>query len=402
MENSVIYPILSFISLFYLFLFLNKPVYISKYCATALFFVLSSFWCFFAGFNGDDMVNYLDYFSRLNLNYLGLYGSPIEFTVALFPALLKATFSITDERTLMIAHRLFTFSLLPSVILLFVKNRSNFLPIFVCLIVFLFLLPYTFLSLTNVILNGFSLALLSYSMLLILPFEGYQYTTDYRRYLFKRNIFIVILLYLSFFAHGYGTISVGLLIIGGIFISALAKFRILSFKSKFSSLLLTSSIMLPLCFVTGRILLTKLTSTNFDESILLSSSICAFTIYLSRSMFNIFTPSSLNDILHINLRSKVNYFWFLVFFLSVVSIILGIFGGGDAAERFVAGSLNLNILFYVYYAVMYRNTSKLRLENINTLNRRSFFLPFLNCSLIFVLLVMNIYFYNSQAFLSNI
>ena len=402
MANSYIYPAFSFISFIWLFLALNKPISIPKYPSILFFFIMSMSWCLFANFNGTDMPEYLHYFSVLNFNNLALYGVPNEFTVALFPSLLKATFSISDEYILMIAHRVFTFSFIPSAILLFVKNRSNFLPIFTCCIVFVFLLPYSFLSLVNIITNGFSLSLLCFSLLLILPFLNLHCSDNNHRYLLQRNVFVAILLFLSCFAHGYGTVSVFLLIIGGIFIGLLSYLRIITFKRKFSSLLFTSLLILPLCFVVSVFLFKLLSSTYSDSTILISCIICSVTIYLSRNMFNLYAPSCLNHASYIHFRSKVNFLWYLLFCLSFISVALGVFGGGDAAERFVAGSINLNILFFIYYGVHYRSNYQLRSLNINSPYLSSTVIPFLNFCILFILLVMNVYFYNSTAFLSNI
>ena len=107
MESIFIYPFFSFFSFIWIFLALNRPIRIRKYYCIFCFFVLSSLWCSLLGYNGTDMVHYLDYFSDLRFDNLGFYGSQLEFTVGLFPAFLR---HIYRYYLLVTFHRLFTFS----------------------------------------------------------------------------------------------------------------------------------------------------------------------------------------------------------------------------------------------------------------------------------------------------
>ena len=401
MESSFIYPFFSFFSFIWISFALNKPIRIRKYYSIFFFFVLSSLWCCLLGYNGSDMVHYLDYFRDLRFDNLGFYGSPLEFTVGLFPALLRHIFSISDPYLLMTFHRLFTFSFIPTLILLFVKNKSFFNEFLSCFITFLSLLPYTFLSGANIILNGFSLSMISYAFLLILSLTISTNNGFCPQFNLKRYVIISILLFLAFFAHGYGTGSIILLTMCFSLICILLKLRLLTFKRKFLSFLLITLFFLPFCFLVSIKLSSLLTSKLFDNTLLLSSLILLLLILLSRSMFNLQSPNSYFDSKYIKYRSYINLLWSLLFCLSISSIFLGILGGGDAAERFIAGSINLNILFYVYYGVQFRNNLSLRSANISSRNC-NLPVPFLNACFLSIIFVMNTYFYSSQAFFLNL
>ena len=153
----IIYPLISILVFsIVIFAFVQRK-YLSPNLSSLVFFIISIVWVYNIGFCGDDMDTYLQFFSTYSFTN-PFFFSPFEFSVGLLSSCIKFILpSSASPETIATTYRLIVFSLIPTFLILI--SRSNFQSSirFISLLSFLGLFPYSFLSSSNIINNGFSL-----------------------------------------------------------------------------------------------------------------------------------------------------------------------------------------------------------------------------------------------------
>lgn len=405
------YPLFAFIGLLFFFLICYCRCCLSKNLCLFLYFALASSWVFFQEFNGDDMQTYLDVFGQYGFDQMSFYGNSLEFSIGLFSSIVKSVFNIHDPLQIAFVFRFFSFVLLPLASIFFSLNSRQSCVTFLGCIVFLLLLPYTWLSATNIINNGFSITcftclFISAFVRLVLFAERFELFSFYAAYVF-------LLIFLGIFSHLYGI---------AIFLFVLCQclaFRILSGLrltrdfgsfSNFAFFYLLS--LIPLSIFGGRFL----TSRIFDSTIAISSSILVFLLLASRVLMVRYFRD-----FQVLFRRKVALAqcWKHMVGVSFFGIVTGFFGGGDASERIVTSLVGIVFLFCITICAKVSLTSvsnlcvspvvsAFRLNGQPVLSNPplpwragSWSAPREFVLVSILLLAMNVYFYNSSAFVLN-
>jgi hypothetical protein len=404
-----VYPLLSLISLLLLFVVINYGHNFSRWLCLLIFLPMSLLWASSVGFGGDDMPTYLSYFHSYSIQNPFFEGSPFEFSVGVVSSILRLAFQKAES--VAVAFRILIFSLIPSLVIITGCSTPKATTArFSCLLFYLFLTPYTFLSASNIVNNGFSMAMLSYALV-------WSLAVIYSRVLLggkvsMRLAFVVFALcFFAAFAHPFGLSSVFILALSLACLISLKKLRLLSLIRKTDRMPRYILFVLPVFCSLSFVIVSRLTSTYPDESLLVSAFVLFFVLVCSRIQLHgciqIFTlqPACLQSLKIFT--SSSNLIWMNLASLSAFSIVLGLIGGGDASERYIAFCIQAVLIYSVFLEVYVFPFARAGLQSSHctlhsslrtTLSTRSIlrFYP------LAVALAMNAYFYLSNSFYANI
>lgn len=409
------YPFMALVGFFLVALISIFNRFFSSRVCVILYCLIACFWVSNQNFNGDDMDTYLTMFGSYSFGAMTFYSN-LEFSVGLITSVIKYILDVSDPKSIAFYFRIFSFALLPTISILFGKNAFQRNLIFLGNIIFLLLLPYTWLSATNIINNGFSIT--CFSCLFICMLVKFVLFEEPFCCFSPFSAFAFLLLFLGIFSHPYGLFVFVFLLCQFLAFRALKLLRLVSISFEaFGSFANFALFYLLLLFPLSVYGTSFLSSRIFDETILVSGVMLIFLLLLSRS---ILTSLFARPVFSSRQQILLAQWWKHLSGISLFALATGLAGGGDASERFIASVLGITIIFSVVVFSKASFTSSQSLVNsfypLTPQPSNMFVLPssvislrtsvssFVTIGFIAVLTIlaaMNVYFYNASAFLRN-
>lgn len=379
---------------------LSRSLIIGRQISLFLYLLMSIPWVLYMGFCGQDMPTYLTLFASYSFKNPFTW-SYLEFSVGLITSFAKIFLPINaSAESIATAYRFWVFVFLPSVLIFYSPNKFCSTLRFLCFLFFISLSPYTFLSASNIINNGLAISLLFYFLVSV-----FSYNASVLRENFKISFYEWLLLFFGAFAHPFGLGIVIFALISLIVFSIIRRIGLVNVTTRFSSPLRYIAFLLPPAIISASLTISYLSSRVNDETILISSLILIVAVFLMWLCVRRLTLA-LNCLPKKYLTRFLGTYSFSLFILSFLIffsfyvISLGAFGGGDAAERFIASLISWSFISVLIFNHFISLISSSYLFDDFSLNKSSIhFNSFVAFSL---LCFMSFYFYNSDAFWLNI
>lgn len=402
-----LYPFISILSVLILIYSYSKAKYLSPILLSLIYFSISSIWAINIGFCGDDIVTYLGMFKAYTFSQ-PFFFSPLEFSVGLITSFIKIVLPVTaSAETIATWYRVCIFAIVPSFLILISNCHFQASLRFNSLLAFIALIPYSLLSSANIINNGLAITLAIY--LLIYSFS--------RRVVLEKNhkttpdIIELLILFFLVFSHPYGIALLIIYIAGEITLTTLKAFvpsskNIYFLKFNYFSLFIFSS-----AFIFASFSASMLTSDVRDKTVIVSGLVLLLSLILLSFSFKYFLSRVYPYKYSATIPQKnlvqlaFKYFFFLAY-LTLVCLSFIFFRQGDSTERFIAATISYNLLFSL---VLFHYSSYF-VQHISSTNTLTVFTgyavsPRINIGFVYILSVLimqAIYFFNSNAFLTNI
>ena len=396
-----LFPIISFIVFIASIYLYCKPIVFPRALSFAIYFVISSIWIVNLGFCGNDIPIYLRKFADYTIEN-PFFFSYTEFSVGIFSGLFKLLYPTQNEYLVASLYRFFVFVIIPCSLILFSPTARIGSIRLLSLLAFVALIPYAFLSATNIINNGLSFAFLYYYLLSSLTrtllFSGKSWTFTWLE---------IFLLFFAAFAHPFGLGIISLSLFALAFLGLTQRFSVLTLPANVASVQFASFIIAPLSCIASIAAFPRISSTVNDSTVLVSSVVMIYSLILFRqSLLGCFSRC----LFDLNPYSGNSFIFFRRLFLlsclfAFFSFFIVLMGAGDAGERLVASLISwfslLSLL--LLHIRLFFGPARTLMSGVssNFVQTRSFSIPFVSLSILALMGAQLIYFYLSTAFLHN-